>query len=117
VKLPAPFIRTWGDIQRNFDALATAFTAALSGRNGVMGTVAVTTTASVTGSATVTHGLMVDGVATTPFGRPGDRPVGYERDHERDGGEPGPTQFTVGLRFTDGTARSTTHTISWQAWA
>jgi hypothetical protein len=29
----------------------------------------------------------------------------------------GPTQFTVGLRFTDGTARSTTHTISWQAWA
>jgi hypothetical protein len=117
VKLPAPFIRTWGDIQRNFDALATAFTAALSGRNGVMGTVAVTTTASVTGSAIVTHGLTVDGTATVPS------VVQVTDQSDTNGitnvtaGSLGPTQFTVGLRFTDGTARSTTHTISWQAWA
>jgi hypothetical protein len=117
VKLPAPFIRTWGDIQRNFDALATAFTAALSGRTIAMGTVAVTATASVTASAIVTHGLMVDGVATTPS-------VVQVTDQSDANGitnvtaaSLGPTQFTVGLRFTDGTARSTTHTISWQAWA
>ena len=91
-------------IQGNFDALVSA----IVGKR-TRGVASVATTAAVSGTATVTHGL--GATPSVVLVASNDSPTVVNAGVSAIG----PTQFTVGIWYVDGVARTTTIQVGWDA--